>query len=143
MNFEKKKLLAIDYGTKFTGLAHYHVEVDPFVLLFGRIKYESDEQLAQEIAKIIEEDFFDIIILGIPYFTDGTASKMTETVKNFKNILAKTIQLPIYEQDETLSSYEAEEKMKNDPRFNFQVDLTQIDAVAASIILEDFLNANL
>ena len=31
------------------------------------------------------------------------------------------------------------ERMKSDPKFNFKVDMTQIDAVAASIILEDFL----
>jgi putative Holliday junction resolvase len=29
--------------------------------------------------------------------------------------------------------------MKNSPRYNFKVDLKQIDAVAASVILEDFI----
>jgi RNase H-fold protein (predicted Holliday junction resolvase) len=29
--------------------------------------------------------------------------------------------------------------MKNSPQYNFQVDLSQIDAVSACVILEDFI----
>lgn len=140
MHLINKRLLAIDYGTKFVGLAHKHHGHDPFVLLYGRLKYESDEKLTKEIQTIIEDEFIDIIVIGMPFLADGSDSEMTIRVKNFKNLLADKISIPIYEQDETLSSYEAEEKMKNDPRFNFKVDLTQIDSVAASIILEDFLS---
>ena len=139
-----KHILAIDYGQKFTGLANYKVNSDPFVLTYGRIQYQSDEQLIDEIHQVIEEEFIDILVLGIPYFTDGTESTMTKTIKAFGEKLKKLKEqsdLDIYFQDETLSSYEAQERMKNDPRYNFQVDLTKIDAVAASIILEDFLKS--
>jgi putative Holliday junction resolvase len=142
-----KHILAIDYGQKFTGLANYKVNSDPFVLTYGRIQYQSDEQLIDEIHQVIEEEFIDILVLGIPYFTDGTESTMTKTIKAFGEKLEKLKKLKeqsdldIYFQDETLSSYEAQERMKNDPRYNFQVDLTKIDAVAASIILEDFLKS--
>ena len=142
-----KHILAIDYGQKFTGLANYKVNSDPFVLTYGRIQYQSDEQLIDEIHQVIEEEFIDILVLGIPYFTDGTESTMTKTIKAFGEKLEKLKKLneqsdlDIYFQDETLSSYEAQERMKNDPRYNFQVDLTKIDAVAASIILEDFLKS--
>lgn len=136
---QNKHILAIDYGQKFTGLANYRVNSDPFVLLFGRIKYESDEQLIKEVLKIIEDEFIEIIVLGVPFFTDGTESTMTKTVKEFGEKLINSTDCPIFFQDETLSSFEAQDRMKNDPRFNFQVDMTKIDAVAASIILEDFL----
>ena len=48
----------------------------------------------------------------------------------------------LYFQDETLTTKEAEERMKKSPRFNFKVDPTQIDSLSASIILEDFLRAH-
>jgi putative Holliday junction resolvase len=134
-----KHILAIDYGQKFTGLANFNVDSDPFVLTYGRIKFESDEQLVKELLHVIEEEFIDILVLGIPLFTDGTESTMTKTVKAFAEKLKVSTTCELYFQDETLSSYEAEERMKNDPRYNFKVDLTKIDAVAASIILEDFL----
>lgn len=141
-DIQNKHILAIDYGQKFTGLANYKVGVDPFVFLFGRIKYESDEQLIKEILQVVEDEFVEILVCGIPRFTDGKESKMTQTVKDFANNLSKQAGIPVYFIDETLTTFEAEERMKNDPRFNFQVDMKQIDAVAASIILEEFVNSS-
>lgn len=137
-----KKILGIDYGRKFTGLATYKVEVDPYPLMYGRIQYQSDEQLIREIKELIDEEFVDIIALGVPYFTDGTSSTMTKTVQEFSKALALTTNLPVHEIDETLTTFEAEERMKEDPRFNFQVDLKQIDALCATIIIEEFLKSN-
>ncbi|MBD65057.1 MAG: Holliday junction resolvase RuvX [Halobacteriovoraceae bacterium] len=134
-----KKILGIDYGRKYTGLATYKVGVDPYALMWGRIKYESDEQLIKEIQLIIEDEFIDLIALGVPYFTDGKSSTMTKTVQDFANKLAKKIDLPIHQVDETLTTFEAQERMKNSPRFNFKVDFNQIDALCATIIIEEFL----
>lgn len=139
---QNKHILAIDYGRKFTGLSNYKVGVDPFIFLFGRIQFQSDEQLVSDLLKIVEDEFIEILVVGIPRFTDGKESKMTQTVKAFANMLSKKAGIPVYFIDETLTTFEAQERMKNDPRFNFQVDMKQIDAVAASIILEEFVNSS-
>jgi putative Holliday junction resolvase len=139
-DISRKHLLAIDYGRKYTGLSNYKVEIDPMILMFGRLKYESDEILAKEIVNIVQEEFIDILILGIPRFTDGKESTMTKTILAFGEILKKHAKIPVYYIDETLTTFEAEERMKNDPRFNFKVDLTKIDALSATIILEQFVN---
>lgn len=138
--FLNKTILAIDYGTKVTGLAIYTPGRDPYPMPHGKILYKDDEQLLKEIQSHIEEELADIIVLGIPYFTDGKASNMTEKVKAFgENLKSNFTSLEIYFQDETLTSYEAQERMKNSPRYNFKVDMKEIDALAASIILEDFI----
>lgn len=139
---QNRHILAIDYGRKFTGLSNYKVGVDPFIFLFGRVKYESDEQLIKDILKIVDDEFIEILVVGIPRFTDGKESTMTLTVKTFANKLSKEAAIPVYFIDETLTTFEAKERMKNDPRFNFQIDMKQIDAVAASIILEEFVNSS-
>lgn len=136
---KNKHILAIDYGQKFTGLANFKVDNDPFILTYGRIKYQNDDQLISELLKIIEDEFIDIVVLGVPFFTDGTESTMTKTIKEFGEKLKAQTNCQFFYQDETLSSFEAQDRMRNDPRYNFQVDMTKIDAVAASIILEDFL----
>lgn len=136
---KNKRILAIDYGQKFTGMATIRYGIDPFVLMNGRIPYESDSQLAQALSKIIDEEFIDMLIVGVPFFTDGKASKMTETVRAFIKTAQKILTIPVFEIDETLTTFEAQERMKQDPRFNFKVDLTQIDAMSAVIILEEFL----
>ena len=47
--------------------------------------------------------------------------------------------LTIINQDETLTTYEAKDRMKNSAKFNFKVDPKQIDELSAVIILEDFI----
>ena len=136
-----KHILAIDYGTKYTGFATHRVNADPIILAYGRVKYVSDDELIKEIKSLIEEEFIEIVILGIPYFTDGTESQNTKNVLAFSKKLQDAIELPLFEQDESLSTFEAEERMKNDPKYNFQVDYSKIDSVAATIILEEFLNS--
>ena len=140
-NLKNKRILSVDYGQKFTGLATIRYGVDPFVLMHGRIKFESDKQLAKEIAAIVDDEFMDQIVIGVPFFTDGKASKMTETVRAFIKELSNHTSAPIIEIDETLTTFEAEERMKQDPRFNFKVDLSQIDAMSALIILEEYLKS--
>lgn len=135
-----KRILAIDYGRKFTGLAIFSVGSDPYPIPFGRIAYQDDIQLIDEIKGLIDEEFIDILVVGIPYFTDGTESTMTKNVKAFISNLKNSSSIPIETEDETLTTFEAEERMKQDPRYNFKVDLKKIDELCATIILEQFCN---
>ena len=139
MDLQNKHILALDYGQKFTGLATYYVGRDPFPLGYGRVPYKSDKQLVEDILKICEEEFIDIIVVGVPFFTDGKASTMTKTVQNFIQILITSASQQVVSIDETLTTFEAEERMKNDPKYNFKVDLKKIDELSAVIILEEFL----
>lgn len=141
IKLQGKHILAIDYGTKYTGLATHKVEIDPIILLQERIKYYDDDQLIKSIMHFIDDEFVDIILFGIPYFTDGSESTVTKKLKAFSQKLRDQLNIPVIERDETLSTFEAEERMKNDPRFNFQVDYSKIDSMSALIILEEFLNS--
>lgn len=137
--FNNKNVLGIDYGTKVTGLAQYVPNSDPFPTPYNKIIYKNDAQLAQDIALAVKGEYFEIIVIGIPHLTDGGRTAMTEKVETFANLLKKTLpEIPVFTQDETLTTFEAKERMKNSPRYNFKVNLKEIDALAASIILEDF-----
>jgi len=139
--YHGKQILGVDYGEKVIGLSTYRVGIEPFPLLFGRIITEQSDDIYEDFLRIIDEEFVDLVIWGVPYYTDGTESEMTKRVRN----LGQQLQLKLpdtvefFFQDETLSTFEAQERMKNDPRFNFQIDLKKIDALSASIIIESFL----
>ena len=65
---------------------------------------------------------------------------MTKKIKGFGDLLKNNFpEQELFLQDETLSSYAAEDRMKTSPRYHFKVNLKEIDSVAASIILEDFI----
>jgi putative Holliday junction resolvase len=138
--FQGKTILAIDYGTKVTGLATYCVGREPFPSPFGRLIYKSDEKLIIDLKPIIDDEVIEVLVLGIPHLLDGTETEMTKKIKAFgEELKAAYPDLEVIFQDETLSSYAAEERMKSSPRYNFKVDLKEIDSVAATIILEDFI----
>lgn len=134
-----KTILAMDFGEKFIGVATYCVNRDPFPVPFGRIQNLSEAHVIKELKAIIDSESIDLVVIGVPRLTDGKETNMTAKAVTFTSHIRNQITLPVEEQDETLSTYEAESRMKNSARYNFQVDLKQIDAVAASVILEDFI----
>lgn len=134
-----KVVMSLDYGDKFIGVATYCVNRDPYPTPYGRIANKGEEFIMKEIKRLIDDECVDLIVVGVPYLLDGKATPQTQKVVDFTQRLTASISLPIQTQDETLSTYEAESRMKNSPQYNFQVDYSQIDAVAASVILEDFI----
>lgn len=138
-HYHLRNVLGVDYGSKVTGLAFFCPGREPFPLPFGQISYVDDDQLAQAIVQVVEDECIELVVLGLPLFTDGKESEMTARVRNFSQILgARLKETELLLQDETLTSYEAADRMKNSPQYNFKVDESKIDALAASIILEDF-----
>lgn len=134
-----KHIMAIDYGRKFTGIATYKYGNDPYPIPWGRIEYKSDEQLTSDLLTLIDDEFIEIFVLGVPHFTDGKESTLSKEIKEFGKKLQSKLDIPLFMVDETLTTFEAEERMKNDPRYNFKVDLRKIDELCAVIILEQFV----
>lgn len=139
-----KKILAIDFGSKVIGTAMYAPGHDPFPYPFLKIIYRSHAQSINEIQNIVENEGIDIIVLGVPYFLDGKESDNTKRIKEFGHLLqAACPDQKFFEQDETLTTKAAEDRMKSSPQYNFKVDPTKIDCVSATIILEDFIKNTL
>jgi putative Holliday junction resolvase len=134
-----KTILALDFGEKFIGIASFCINRDPFPTPYGRIANTGPEAVIKELKRLIDDECVDLLVVGLPHLIDGQKTSTTAKAQTFINFLSEHFTLPIETQDETLSTFEAESRMKSSPRYNFQVDLKQIDAVAASVILEDFI----
>ena len=142
--FKNKKILAIDFGTKITGLARFCEGRDMSPYPYDSLKYVNDDRLISEILNIVKESSTDAAVLGVPKLLDGTETSMSKKIRDFGQKLEDKLgSIPLYFQDESLSTFEAEERMRESPRYNFKVDKKQIDALAASIILEDFLSSEI
>jgi putative holliday junction resolvase len=135
-----QKILAVDYGTKAAGLALFSPGHDPYPLPYARIGNKSDKALLLELLRVVREESVTVVVLGVPRLLDGTETTMTRRIAAFGEKLEAALKpVPLFRQDESLSSFEAEERMKNSARYNFRIDPSQIDALAAAIILEDFM----
>jgi len=139
-DLQGQKILAIDYGTKTVGLALF-APGDPYPRPYDTVSYHDDNRLIKAIKHIVQDERVSIVVLGMPRFLDGKPSSMTARVEEFSEKLKDALApLPLYEQDEALSSAEAKERMRESARYNFKVDSAKIDELAASIILEDFIS---
>lgn len=137
--FHLKTILAMDFGEKFIGVSTYCINRDPYPTPYGRIANKGETEVLKELKKIIDDECVEHLVIGLPHLIDGKKTSSTERAQKFVNFIREQFTLPVHEQDETLSTFEAESRMKNSPRYNFQVDYSQIDAVAACVILEDFI----
>lgn len=129
----------MDFGEKFIGIATYCVNRDPYPTPYGRIANKGIDAVVKELKSIIDNECIDLVVIGLPYLIDGKKTASTDRAQNFVNQIRERITQIVEEQDETLSTFEAQSRMKTSPNYNFQVDLSQIDAVAACVILEDFI----
>ena len=129
------RYLAIDYGTKRTGLAICDADetiASPLEVVHGQ------KELLEKIAKLIETEDVGAIVLGLPLNMDDSQGPQAKLTLKFAEKLRKSLQIPVYLQDERLSSFGAEEKLSS-AGIKKTAQKNRLDAVAAAEILEAFL----
>jgi putative pre-16S rRNA nuclease len=130
------RYLAIDYGTKRTGLAI----CDAGETLASPLAVtESNQKLLTKIAEIIEAEHVEAIVLGLPLNMNGSEGSQSKLVLKFANQLQAHVHIPVYLQDERLSSFAAEERLAP-ANLTKGKQKKRLDAVAAAEILEAFLD---
>lgn len=98
------------------------------------------DRAAGEVARLAAEDGgVAAIVVGLPRHLDGRPSDMTPKVEAFAARLGDRTSLPVHLQDERLSSREAESRLAEREK-DWRVRKKQLDAVAAAIILQDYLD---
>jgi putative Holliday junction resolvase len=129
------RYLAIDYGTKRTGLAicdSAETIASPLTVIEGQ------KNLLKKIAEVIETENVEAVVLGLPLNMTGSQSAQTRLVFKFAEQLKDYLHIPVHLQDERLSSFSAEEKLSS-AKFTRGKKRKRLDAVAAAEILEAFL----
>ncbi|MFA5554110.1 MAG: Holliday junction resolvase RuvX [Phycisphaerae bacterium] len=129
------KYLAIDYGSKRTGLA----VCDPTETICSPLGIlDGSKNLIKSICKIIDDEKIEAVIIGMPFNMDGTKGPQAQAVEKFAAELKKNTAVPIDFCDERLSSFAAEDKFA-DIDIKASKKRKPLDAVAAAEILQTFL----
>jgi len=130
------RYLAIDYGIKRTGLAVCDARetiASPLKVLAGQ------RRLIEEIEQIVASENIEGIVLGLPLNMDGSQGPQARQVLAFADRLKQRLGIPIYLQDERLSSFGAEEKLQT-TGLSRAKRRERLDALAAAEILQAFLD---
>lgn len=133
------RILAIDYGTRRTGLA----VSDPLRIIAGALATVETKQLERYLADYFAENDVDIIVLGKPTQMNGTPSQTMRYIEPLAGRLRHAYpdkEVVLY--DERFTSVLAHRAMidggmkKSDRR-----DKAVVDEISATIILNDYLQS--
>jgi putative holliday junction resolvase len=78
------------------------------------------------------------VVVGLPRGLDGQETQQTKKVRDFVEQLGRTLHVQVHLQDEALTSVRAKEELE---ARGAAYDPTEIDALAATYILEDYLRS--
>ena len=129
------RYLAIDYGIKRTGLAicdRNETITSPLAVIEGQ------KGLLKRIEDIIKTEDIGAIVLGLPLNMDDSEGPQAKLVLKFSEQLKADLGIPVFLQDERLSSFGAEEKIAA-AELTRKKKKKRLDAIAAAEILQAFL----
>jgi len=124
-------VLGLDIGENKTGVARVNM-IARLPQVVATLK--NDNNFIPEITKIIKEENIDVMVVGLPRNMNGEETAQTKYVRDYVDNYLKSLNLPIFFQDETLSSKAAEVRLAGSG-----YKKTDIDSMAAVVILEDYL----
>jgi putative Holliday junction resolvase len=127
---EVKQLLGLDVGKKRIGIAR----ASSLARLPEPLTTIKTAGALKALQQIIKEHDMQIVVVGLPRNLQGYDTAQTAWVQNWVDAAKKRIELPFYWQDEALTSIKAE-------GLRLKAKDQDIDALAAAIILQDFLDA--
>ncbi|HEU4830774.1 MAG TPA: Holliday junction resolvase RuvX [Candidatus Saccharimonadales bacterium] len=127
--------VCLDVGEKRIGVA---VGDDAVRIAVPFDTIEVDGHEIEAIAEIIVKESADILVIGYPRNQSGEPTAQTQYVTDFSEKLADIAPQIVF-QDESLTSVMAEERLKS---YNRPYSKGDVDAQAAAIILQDYIEAN-
>ncbi|HEX5732411.1 MAG TPA: Holliday junction resolvase RuvX [Blastocatellia bacterium] len=131
-------MLAIDFGAKRIGTAisdALGITVRPV----ETIRRSSVERDIARLKSLVEELEAEAVVFGLPLRLDGTQGDAAAAAMRFAERLRSRIGVPLFMQDERLTSYEAEQMMI-ERGYGREQRRARSDEFAAMIILQDYLS---
>jgi putative Holliday junction resolvase len=134
------KALAIDYGSKRTGLA---ITDEQQIFAFG-LQTVATQELMTFLKTMVIKEKIGQFVLGEPKRLNNEASSTTEMVYQFKRHLEKTFpEIPVALIDERLTSRQAQQTViQSGLKKKDRQDKSLLDTISATLILQAYLERN-
>jgi len=133
------RILAIDYGRRRIGLA-ISDELGITAVPIATLERKNRQEDIRRLREITRKYQITLIIVGSPLHLAGHAGEMAKEASRFASRITKELGLPVEMRDERLTSWEAEQTLKENS--GRKPGKTHLDSVAAAILLRDFLDGN-
>jgi putative Holliday junction resolvase len=136
---DQGRVLGIDYGSVRIGMAL----TDPLrILASGAGTLDNDVQALRKIADLIVAQGVRLIVVGMPYAPDGGKGEKAREVDRFIEGLRPLVQVPIETWDESFTSVNAREVLREGGlRKKQRRERHRIDEMAARLLLQEYLDS--
>ena len=135
------RYLGLDLGSRTLGMAIS----DPLGMFASSYKIvrhnEEYERLINDVQETVQEKKIEAIVLGLPKNMNNTIGPKGELSFQFKEKLEDKLNIPVYLEDERLTTRQAENMLINNDTSRKKRKKV-IDSLAATIILQSYLDKN-
>jgi len=131
------RIIAVDYGTKRTGIA----VTDPLQMIASGLTTVATKELIAFLKKYTREEGVELMVLGEPKRASGEASDIEVEISRFRESVRKHIpELKVVRQDERFTSKMAFQTMIDSGLSKKKrQNKALIDEISATIILQEYL----
>ena len=131
------RLLALDLGEKRIGVAvsdELWITVRPL----SALRRTNWKELLRAVAELLQGFDARGIVIGLPLNLDGSEGEAAAQARQLARNFELSLKVPVYFQDERLTSREAEESLRATGYAESKIR-GHVDSQAAAIILRDFI----
>ncbi len=133
------RIMGIDYGDARTGVAISDLR-QTIVGTTYVVPSRNREKAIADIVRLCRENEVGHIVVGLPRNMDGTEGIRAELCRAFAHSVGEATGLPVTMWDERRTTVEAH-NILSQHNYHGQRRKNTVDAVAASLILEGYLNS--
>lgn len=131
------RILAIDYGTKRTGLA----VTDPLQIIASGLETVATAELISYLENYLNTEEVETIVIGEPFYPDGNPAQLAGTIRELAGKLQKRFpNVRVALQDERFTSEDAKAIiLQSGIKKKKRREKALVDKISAVLILQDFL----
>jgi len=137
VSLPKPPIVALDLGEKRIGVA-VSDELSISITRLKVLQRTNWKQLLQDVDAVIRRFDAQTLVIGLPLQANGASGDAAEQARTVAEKFARSLNVPVYLQDERLTSVAAEENLRAEGRPKKRIS-ELVDAEAAAIILRDFI----
>lgn len=134
------RIMCLDYGDARIGIAFSDLlglTATPYQVY----KTKGTELDIEYLSQLAKKNDANLVVIGMPYSLDGSENERTAITKSFGQKLGEVSNLKVIYEDERLSSYEAEQLLRERKVPPMQRK-QYLDMLSAAVILESYLKNN-
>lgn len=138
------RYLGLDVGQKYLGVAVGEIlakELTTITAAKNQSFYSAPSAAYEQIAKLIESEEADALVVGLPVNEMGEATAESKKIETFCRGLEEKLNVTVHFVDETLTSFMATDMLESQGLTEAEVK-ARVHQLSAELILQQFLEEN-